>query len=118
MRFSSLALAAVLSLVFASPISEEISKNGAREKEFVPGVNIANSAIAGTDKAVKNSYIVVFKKDASDASIAIYEADVGEKLGEAPKTSFKLDGFKGYRLETDSVGLAKIASDPLVSIFD
>ena len=112
MRFSTLTVAALFSAVFATPLPEPEADASAA---LVPGVNITNAGIAGTAQAVKNSYIVVFKGDASDADVEKHEKGVGKKLGKGPKDKYKLNGWKGYHLETDRAGLAKVATDPLVS---
>ncbi|KAH8594093.1 peptidase S8/S53 domain-containing protein [Bisporella sp. PMI_857] len=110
MHFSALALAALLSPALGSPISQ----TGEAAAALVPGVNIANAQIAGTDKAIKDSYIVVYKASASDADIAGHEANVAQKLKKAPNNKFNVGSFRGYHLETDPVGLAQVANNPLV----
>jgi hypothetical protein len=104
MHFSRLAIAALCSLATANPVPEPEAS-----------VNIVNPDIAGTASAVKDSYLVVMKGGVSDSTCDKYEKSVHKKLGKGVKDKYKIDGFKAYHLETDKAGLAKVASDPLVS---
>lgn len=112
MHFSKLTLLSFVSVALANPVAEP--QGGVLS---IPGVNIPNGNLAGSSSVVKDSYIVVYKDGASDASVDKYEKKVTDKIGGGLKKKWRgAQGFAGAHVETDRKGLEAIAKDPLVSL--
>lgn len=108
MRFSlTVVAAALLPLTFAAPALS------------IPGVNIANAAVAN---AVPNTYIVVYKPDAKAADILAHEQKAKGLLSKIASASsykgvgnrFNMPGLSGYVVHTSKAGLASIGGDKVV----
>jgi hypothetical protein len=113
MRFSNLYLSTLLPLALGLPAVDPTT-----EAKPTSSVNFANARVSGTNNEIKDSYIIVYKKTASDDAIASYEAGIGGKLGRSRGPTARFDKVKNFRaswVETNKKGIEKIASDPLVS---
>jgi hypothetical protein len=100
MHFTSLTIAALLTLGYASPIS-------------VPGVNIAPEPQGSS--IIPNSWIVVYKDKTTDKELDDHYDDITKKTGKKPKAKINVNGFKAITVDSDVSGLAKFGTSPLVS---
>lgn len=80
----------------------------------VPGVAIANSDVSA-EAAISDEFIIVYKEGTSKDDIKKYEADTKAKMGKAPKATYNIPDFQAIQVQTDAIGLAKIAKSPIVS---
>lgn len=124
MHLNALTILPFLHLILANPLPVPEPEPQDGSVSSLPGVNITNGNLAGTADVVKNSYIVVYKDDASDSTVDQYQKKVGNRIGGGLKNTFRIKstesgkaGFSAAQVVTDKAGLEAIAKDPLVSYF-
>jgi hypothetical protein len=100
MRLTTLTIATLLTVGYASPIS-------------VPGVNIAPEPQGA--KIVANRWVILYKDHTTDKQLDDHYNDIAKKLGKKPTTKINMNGFKAIPLKTDLPRLGKLGTSPLVS---